>query len=57
MRVRITAKMRRMMITLLETAGTEPAIPTIVAGILAFAGLMAALAWVVGMGSGRPNSK
>ena len=49
--------MQRMMITLLETAAAEPAIPTIVAGILAFAGLMAALAWVVGMGSGRPNSK
>ncbi|MDO5737380.1 MAG: hypothetical protein Q4P15_12990 [Propionibacteriaceae bacterium] len=46
-----------MIITLLETAATEPAIPTIVAGILAFAGLMAGLAWVVGMGSGRPNSK
>ena len=46
-----------MIITLLETAQTGPAVPTIVAGILAFAGLMAALAWVVGMGSGRPNSK
>ena len=46
-----------MIITLLETAAAEPAIPTIVAGILAFAGLMAMLVWVVGMGSGRPNSK
>lgn len=46
-----------MIITLLETAAAEPAIPAIVAGILAFAAMMAALAWVVGMGSGRPNSK
>ena len=47
-----------MIITLLETAQSSgPAIPTIVAGILAFAGLMAGLAWVVGMGSGRPNTK
>ena len=46
-----------MIITLLETAAAEPAVPTIIAGILAFSGMMAALAWVVGMGSGRPNSK
>ena len=46
-----------MIMTLLETAESAPAIPTIVAGILAFAGMMAALAWVVGMGSGRPQSK
>lgn len=46
-----------MIMTLLETAAAEPAIPTIVAGILAFAALMGGLAWVVGMGSGRPQSK
>ncbi len=46
-----------MIITLLDTAAAEPAVPTIVAGILAFSAMMAALAWVVGMGSGRPNSK
>lgn len=47
-----------MIITLLETAQQSgPAVPTIVVGILAFAGMMAALAWVVGMGSGRPNSR
>ena len=46
-----------MIMTLLETAEAAPAVPTIVAGILAFAGMMAALAWVLGMGSGRPHSK
>lgn len=46
-----------MIMTLLETAAAEPAVPTIVVGIMAFAVLMAALVWVVGMGSGRPHSK
>lgn len=46
-----------MITTLLETAAAEPAIPTIVVGIMAFAIMMAALVWVVGMGSGRPQSK
>lgn len=42
--------------TLLETTGVEP-LPTIIAGGIAFLALMAALAWVIGMGSGRPNTK
>ncbi len=46
-----------MITTLLETAAAEPTIPTIVVGIMAFAIMMAALVWVVGMGSGRPQSK
>lgn len=43
--------------TLLETAHTEPAVPSIVMGILALAVMLIALLWVVGMGSGRPHSK
>ncbi|MCC2592603.1 hypothetical protein LKO27_04115 [Tessaracoccus sp. OS52] len=42
--------------TLLETTSSG-SLPTILAGVIAFALLMAALLWVTGMGSGRPNSR
>lgn len=46
-----------MLMTLLETAHVEPAVPTIVIGAMALVVLLGALLWVVGMGSGRPHSK
>ncbi|MFT3889685.1 MAG: hypothetical protein QM713_16190 [Arachnia sp.] len=42
---------------LLETAAAEPLVPTWVMGALALFILLGALGWVIGFGSGRPNSK
>ena len=42
---------------LLETAAAAPAVPSIVMGALMLLLLLGALGWVIGMGSGRPNSK
>ena len=44
-----------MNLVLLE-ASTE-GLPPVLAGVAAFVVLLGALIWVIGMGSGRPNSK
>ncbi|WP_297739766.1 hypothetical protein [uncultured Tessaracoccus sp.] len=44
-----------MNLVLLE-ASTE-GLPPVLAGVVAFVALLSALIWVIGMGSGRPNSK
>ena len=41
---------------LLETAAAAP-VPSWVMGALALAVLLGALAWIIGLGSGRPHSK
>lgn len=41
---------------LLETAATAT-VPSWVTGALALAVLLGALAWIIGLGSGRPHSK
>ena len=42
---------------LLETAAAEPPVPSWVMGALALFILVSIVAWVVGFGSGRPNSR
>ncbi|GAA3877641.1 hypothetical protein [Tessaracoccus defluvii] len=42
---------------LLETAAEAPLVPSWVMGVFVLVLLLGALGWVVGMGSGRPNSK
>lgn len=45
-----------MTLALLEAAVVS-GLPPILAGVFMLVALLGALAWVVGMGSGRPNSK
>ena len=45
------------MIFLMETAAAAPLVPSWVMGALALAVLLGALAWIIGLGSGRPHSK
>ncbi|HJE50854.1 MAG TPA: hypothetical protein K8V15_02560 [Tessaracoccus flavescens] len=45
------------MIFLMETAAAAPLVPSWVMGALALLILLGIVAWVVGFGSGRPNSK
>ena len=42
---------------LLETAAEAPLVPSWVMGALALLILVGIVAWVVGFGSGRPNSR
>lgn len=42
---------------LLEAAAAAPLVPSWVMGLAFLLILLGALGWVIGMGSGRPNSK
>lgn len=44
-----------MLATLLETTGGG--LPSIAAGVIVLAVALGLVAWVIGMGSGRPNTK
>lgn len=42
---------------LLETAAEAPLVPSWVMGLIVLVALVGAVFWIIGFGSGRPNSR
>ena len=42
---------------LLETAATAPVVPSWVMGAIVLVGLVGTVLWIIGFGSGRPNTR